>query len=227
MTRTHEAVTQGREDLVASREGMQRELEKHQETIKQYGQRINSMFNMVSSPPQFKLPPEFLPRSITNPSHFGHGILPRPAGMVETNELSKVDTRVQVRGLTPHTTNHAPKPHSKIPTFNGSKPRWWICRCKRFVQLYNVMEGQEVNLTTADLNDTIDSWYQGWTKTKEMEAGWNEFAEELCERFRERNMYDVIEEFKTLKQVRIATKYLDKFEELRALMWNAQPTLTK
>ena len=58
-----------------------------------------------------------------------------------------------------------------------------------------------------------------------MEAGWNEFAEELCVRFGEKNMFDVIEEFKMLKQVGTVTEYLDKFEELRALMWNAYPSL--
>ena len=58
-----------------------------------------------------------------------------------------------------------------------------------------------------------------------MEARWNEFTEELCVRFEEKNMSDVIEEFKMLKQTGMVTNYLDKFEELRALMWNAQPCL--
>ena len=47
-------------------------------------------------------------------------------------------------------------------------------------------------------------------------AGWNE----LCVRFGEKNMSDMIEEFKMLKQVGMVTEYLDKFKELMALMWN-------
>ena len=34
-------------------------------------------------------------------------------------------------------------------------------------------------------------------------------------------MSDVIEEFKILKQKGTVIDYLDKFKELRALMWNA------
>ena len=37
MNQTHKAIMQGREDQAASREAMQRELEKQWETIDQYG----------------------------------------------------------------------------------------------------------------------------------------------------------------------------------------------
>ena len=36
INQTHEVIMQGREDQVAAREAMQRELEKHRETIDQY-----------------------------------------------------------------------------------------------------------------------------------------------------------------------------------------------
>ena len=62
---------------------------------------------------------------------------------------------------------------------------------------------------------------------REREAGWNEFVEELCMRFRERSMADVIKEFKMLKQTGTVTEYLDEFEELRALLWTIQPHLTE
>ena len=39
-------------------------------------------------------------------------------------------------------------------------------------------------------------------------------------------MVDVIEEFNKLKQERSVDEYQEKFEELGALMWSAQPTLT-
>lgn len=38
-------------------------------------------------------------------------------------------------------------------------------------------------------------------------------------------MADVIEEFNKLRQEGVVTGYLEKFEELGALIWNAQPTL--
>ena len=58
-----------------------------------------------------------------------------------------------------------------------------------------------------------------------MNARWIDFAEELCVWFGERNLADVIEEFNKLKQEGSVTKYQEKFEELGALMCNAQPTL--
>ena len=54
-------------------------------------------------------------------------------------------------------------------------------------------------MAAAYLDDTADSWYQGWIMARERRAGWNEFEEELCMRFGERSMADVIEEFKMLK----------------------------
>ena len=59
-----------------------------------------------------------------------------------------------------------------------------------------------------------------------MGARWIDFAEELCIRFEERNMEDVIKEVNKLKQEEIVIEYQEKFEELGALMWSAQPTLT-
>ena len=118
-------------------------------------------------------------------------------------------------------------PHLEIPLFDGSKPRWWICRCERFFQLYNVPEVQRITMVAVYLNDAADSWYQGWIKARVVEARWNELAEELYVRFGEKNMSNVIEEFKMMKQTGTVTDYLDKFKELRALIWNAQPYLTK
>jgi len=72
MTQTQEAVYQSREDvrairdkmceeLAGSRESVQRELERHRETMEQYRQRINSIFNMLSLLPKFWLPLKFPP----------------------------------------------------------------------------------------------------------------------------------------------------------------------
>jgi len=44
-----------------------------------------------------------------------------------------------------------------------------------------------------------DAWFQGWIIVKEG-SPWNVFADGLCERFGDRSMRDVIEEFNKLKQ---------------------------
>jgi len=54
---------------------------------------------------------------------------------------------------------------------------------------------------------------------------WGEFTEKLCERFRERSMSDIIEEFNKLRQVGDLKTYLKRFEELRSLMSSQDPHL--
>ena len=120
------------------------------------------MFNMLSSLPQFRLPPKFPPQSVADPSNSNHGILSRPMGMVEMNELTEEDPGVQVRGLTPHVPNHAPMTHLEIPLFDGSKLRWWIRWCECFFQFYNVAEHRWITLVITCLNDMTDLWFQGW-----------------------------------------------------------------
>lgn len=57
-------------------------------------------------------------------------------------------------------------------------------------------EPQQITLATAYLNDTVDYWFQGWFRYRGLGVRWIDFAEELCRRFGEKNMADVIEEFK-------------------------------
>jgi len=70
-----------------------------------------------------------------------------------------------------------------------------------------------------------DAWFQEWYRLRGMNARWIDFVKKLCVRFGERNIADVIKEFNKLEKEGSVTGYQEKFEELRALMWNAQPTL--
>ncbi|XP_052171379.1 uncharacterized protein LOC127787396 [Diospyros lotus] len=99
-------------------------------------------------------------------------------------------------------------------------------RGERFFQHYNIPEGQRINLAAAYLNDTADSWYQGWNEKRRREANWTEFVKDLCDRFGEKTMTDVVEEFNKLQQDGSVTEYQIRFEELRSLMLNSQPALT-
>jgi len=90
-----------------------------------------------------------------------------------------------------------------------------------------VAEGQKINLAAAYLNDMANSWYQGQTKTWRFEVSWADFAEDLRDHFGEKNMTDVIEEFNKLRKNGLVIEYQVRFEELRSLMWNSQPTLTE
>lgn len=54
-------------------------------------------------------------------------------------------------------------------------------------------------MASAYLNDTEDAWYQGWLAVKEG-SPWSVFVEDLCVRFKDKCMRDIIEEFNKLKQ---------------------------
>ena len=47
---------------------------------------------------------------------------------------------------------------------------------------------------------------------------WPEFSKELCGRFGEKRMTDVVEEFNKLRQDGSVEDYQKKFEELRAIV---------
>ena len=63
---------------------------------------------------------------------------------------------------------------------------------------YDILEDRRVSLAAAYFDDVVDAWYQSWTNVR---GTWGEFIEKLCERFGERSMSDIIEEFNKLRQV--------------------------
>lgn len=113
----------------------------------------------------------------------------------------------------------------EIPIFDGSKPRWWVRRCERFFELYRIGEEQRVTMATAYLDDTADAWYQSWRQSEGGWVTWTKFSNELCGRFGERNLADTVEEFNKLKQQGSVEDYLRRFEELKALIGAAHPSL--
>ena len=89
-------------------------------------------------------------------------------------------------------------PKMEIPLFDGHNPRWWARCCARVFSLHNVAEAQKVTFVAAYLNDEGDTWFQGWSGVRE-DCSWEEFVEGLCERFGEKGMLDVVEEFNKLR----------------------------
>jgi len=62
---------------------------------------------------------------------------------------------------------------------------------------------------------------------RKFEVSWIDFAEDLCDRFGERSMTDVIEEFNNLRQEGLGIEYQIRFEKSGSLMWSSKPTLTE
>lgn len=112
----------------------------------------------------------------------------------------------------------------EIPVFEGDNPRWWVRKCKRMFEWYGILEGRWVSLAVAYFDDVVNTWYQGWTNVRGQPT-WGEFTEKLCERFGERSMSDIVEEFNKLRQVGELKTYLKRFEELWSLMSSQDPHL--
>ncbi|EEF47098.1 conserved hypothetical protein [Ricinus communis] len=72
--------------------------------------------------------------------------------------------------------------------------------------------------------DRADIWYQGW-QAQTRSSDWGKFSEELCRRFGELAVEDVVEEFNKLKQKNSVLEYQEKFEELKSLMLKYHPWL--
>jgi len=56
------------------------------------------------------------------------------------------------------------------------------------------LSAKKVNLATTYLNDMLDVWYQRWSRMR-IELNWTEFVVDFYDRFGERTLVDVIEEF--------------------------------
>jgi len=141
----------------------------------------------------------------------------------ETNE-GRMERRQRAHARQHH--HGLPMLRLEIPLFNGSGPRWWIRRCERAFKWYGVEERQKVTIASAYLNDVGDAWFQRWSKVRE-ECRWEEFTEEFYERFGDRGMADIVEEFNKLQQLGTVLEYQVRFEELKAVMLIHNPYLTK
>ena len=91
--------------------------------------------------------------------------------------------------------------------------------------IHQLAEKQSVSLASTYLNDFGDIWFQGWSKVRESYS-WKEFSEGLCERFGEKGMINVVEEFNRLRQEGTVMEYQMKFKELKSLMLSKNPYLT-
>lgn len=169
------------------------------------------------------LPTDFPPRTITAPILIGAGNRRHTSDLVEIEDRLESMAGASNRGGYTAQGN-MPMSRLVIPAFNGGKLHWWFSHCERFSHYYGVVDNQKVNLAATYLNDITNAWFQGWSGGRS-ELNWQEFAEEFCDRFGERAMTNVVEEFSKLKQEGVVDDYLIKFEELRLLLMFSHPTL--
>ncbi|VFQ67546.1 unnamed protein product [Cuscuta campestris] len=115
-------------------------------------------------------------------------------------------------------------PKVEFPVFNGSNPRNWIKKCARYFSLCKIPEEQRLDLASIHLVGKAETWFASYITVKKG-IGWDEFIFDLCGRFKDELDSKVVEEFNKWSQEGTIDAYLERFEELKALMLQRTPML--
>lgn len=112
---------------------------------------------------------------------------------------------------------HVPTPKWELPSFEGSNPKVWVRKCQRYFNLYRIDDAQKVEGAALYLNGDAEIWYNSLVLSRGP-VTWDELRDEICDRFGDVLMEDVVEEFNKLNQTGGVEEFFRKFEDLMAQM---------
>jgi len=112
----------------------------------------------------------------------------------------------------------------EFPPFDGSNPRSWVKKCSKYFSLCKTPPGQKVELASLYLSGKAEMWFNGYVLNRP-HLIWEEFVMDVCARFRDELGSQVVEDFNKLTQTGTIDQYLEKFEDLKALMLLKNPSL--
>lgn len=115
-------------------------------------------------------------------------------------------------------------PKIKLVTCDGKGPRAWIRKFIKYFEVYNIHGEHRVAIESPFLIDKSDAWYHNWIQS-EGSHSWAEFERELCVRFGEEGLEDVIEELMRTRQEGNMEEYQDRFEDIRIRVERVMPSL--
>lgn len=163
--RSHEAIATMDRRVESFIEGLERRLEgsimRVREDLAAQMQQFMLMFGRQN---QVSVSPEFPPRERTEPilqgnrEVGGHGAM--ELGGEPEDELDGLNHERRNGQSNIHQPGF-PMPWVDIPTFDGVNPRWWLRKCERMFDWYNIPEEQRVSLISAYFIEVVDAWYQG------------------------------------------------------------------
>ncbi|XP_026441802.1 uncharacterized protein LOC113340978 [Papaver somniferum] len=116
------------------------------------------------------------------------------------------------------------RPKIDFPRFDGTNPRAWIRKCKKYFFLHQLNDEQKVHIATLYLEGKADVWFQHY-QTSKANLYWEDFIIDVCTRFQDLGHDNVIGEFNKLDQTTRVLDYKERFEELKALMLAKNPSL--
>lgn len=70
-----------------------------------------------------------------------------------------------------------------------------------------------MQLASLFLMDKVDIWFYNWNRSREY--AWEEFNKEICNRFRNDGLEDMMEKFMKLRQENSIEECRDEFEDIR------------
>ncbi|XP_017221614.1 uncharacterized protein LOC108198371 [Daucus carota subsp. sativus] len=113
---------------------------------------------------------------------------------------------------------------AEIPNFMGEDPRSWIRKCNKYFVMNQVGESSKLDIVEMHLDGKADVWYQSY-KLMHDGGSWGDFCDAIMNRFGKTGGIDFQEEFNKLSQTGNLMEYVEKFEELKALILYRNPNL--
>ncbi|WOH05166.1 hypothetical protein DCAR_0624580 [Daucus carota subsp. sativus] len=109
-------------------------------------------------------------------------------------------------------------PKVELTHFKGEEdPRVWLRKCNKFFLFHQVKDSFKCDLVEMYLDGKADTWFQSYKFVKET-VSWKEFGEAIVKRFGKKGGVDEQEEFNKLVQEGSVMEYIDRFEELKAVL---------
>ncbi|KAJ8438110.1 hypothetical protein Cgig2_015367 [Carnegiea gigantea] len=94
----------------------------------------------------------------------------------------------------------------------------------KYFNLCKSPESQRVDLASIDSKGRADVWFTSYIAVKKS-VDWDEFIVDVCGSFKEDLGCRVVEDISKLQQNGALDEYLEKFEELKAVMLQRTPAL--
>ncbi|WVZ49773.1 hypothetical protein U9M48_001102, partial [Paspalum notatum var. saurae] len=111
-------------------------------------------------------------------------------------------------------------PKLTFPEFEGEDPAGWIRKSEKYFEMVGVPNEERVSVAIM----RAEYWWRG-TGCNPTKLPWHHFCRMVEDRFYKTSAYEVIAQFHTLKQLGSVSAYVDKFEELMALVKRNNPSL--
>ena len=113
--------------------------------------------------------------------------------------------------------NVAKIPKILFPSFDGTNPRNWIRKCKKYFNINPMSDEQKLDMVSIHLEGRADVWYHDYQESNAT-ITWDQFMLDVCNRFLEGGHDNIIGEFNKLRQTGSVEEYHESFEELKAFM---------